>query len=83
MSQCIAKSKRSKQQCLKWAVRGRVTCHMHGGKSRGPTTKEGKNRSRLAAIYHGRYTKESLKLHKESMALIRRSKNLLERLKEP
>lgn len=78
MSQCTAKSKRSQQQCQKWAVRGRNTCHMHGGKSRGPRTKKGKARSSQAALRHGGYTKEALKLHREAMDLIRKSKGFLQ-----
>ena len=77
MAQCTAKSKRSQKQCLKWAIRGRNTCHMHGGKSQGPLTKKGKESSRKAAFRHGANTKESLAQHKEAMDLIRQSKNLL------
>lgn len=77
MCQCTAKSKRSGKRCLKWAIRGRNTCHMHGGKGKGPLTKEGKERARNAAFRHGAYTKEAKKLHKDSMALIRKSKDLL------
>lgn len=77
MRKCTAKSKRSGNQCQKWAVRGRKTCHMHGGTSQGPVTKAGKERSRQAALRHGGYTKKSLLNHKECMTLIRKSKNLL------
>ena len=77
MSQCTAKSKRSKKQCLKWAVRGRATCHMHGGKSKGPVTKTGKENSRQAALRHGGCTREALNLQKEVMSLIRKSKSFL------
>lgn len=76
--QCTAKSKRSQQQCQKWAVRGKRTCHMHGGTSKGPITKEGKENSRRAILKHGGYTKDNIMLHRESMALIRQSKNLIE-----
>jgi len=78
VSQCTAKSKISKKQCLKWAVRGRTTCHMHGGTSKGPVSKAGKENSRQAALRHGGCTKEARALHKEAMCLIRQSKNLLE-----
>lgn len=80
--QCRAKSKRSQKRCLKWAVRGRTTCHMHGGTSIGPKTKLGKERSRQAVLKHGDYTKESMELNRESMALIHRSKNLIVSLSE-
>lgn len=77
MAQCMAKSKRSQKQCQKWAVRGRMTCHMHGGTSKGPKTKTGKTRSRQAALRHGGNTKEAKARHREIMELIRRSKNFL------
>lgn len=77
MGQCTAKSKRSKKQCLKWAVRGRKTCHMHGGTSIGPTSEAGKKRSRLAALKHGNYTKEAIKSELEARELIRLSKDRL------
>ncbi len=82
MSQCTAKSKRSKKQCLKWAVRGKNTCHMHGGKSSGPKTSKGRERSRQSALRHGLFTKEALTQQKEVMTLIRRSKNLLRQIKD-
>ncbi len=77
MTQCCAKSKRSQKQCLKWAVRGRSTCHMHGGTSKGPKTKEGKERSRVAALRHGGCTREAQFIRKEVLTLIRQSKDLL------
>jgi len=81
MSQCRAKSKRSGNQCLKWAVRGRTTCHMHGGTSKGPITKGGKELSRRAASRHGRYTKQAKDHHREVMALIQKSKQLIQSCK--
>ncbi len=59
MAQCVAKSKRSEEQCQKLAVRGRTTCHMHGGTSKGPKTKAGREHSRLAVLKHGGCTKEA------------------------
>lgn len=80
MTQCKAKSKRSKEQCLKWAVRGSHTCHMHGGTSRGPKTKAGKELSRLAALRHGGCTQEARALHRETIALIQKCKDFLNQL---
>lgn len=77
MGKCTAKSKRSKKQCLKWAVRGRTTCHMHGGTSIGPITKTGKKKSRLAALKHGNCTKKAIKSDQECRELIRLSKDRL------
>lgn len=80
MSQCTAKSKRSGKQCLKWAVRGRATCHMHGGTTKGPITKAGKERSRQAVLRHGGHTKQAKDHHQRVMEIIRQSKNFLNSL---
>lgn len=77
MAQCKAKSKRSKQRCLKWAMRGKDVCHFHGGKSKGAKTREGKERSKNAALRHGGFTKESKAMRKNAMDLIRKSKDIL------
>jgi len=79
MGQCTATSKRSKQQCRNWAIRKRTTCRMHGGLSRGPRTKAGKERARRAVLKHGEYTKEARVKHKEIMDLIKASKDMLSR----
>ncbi|OGN59094.1 MAG: hypothetical protein A3C42_00835 [Chlamydiae bacterium RIFCSPHIGHO2_02_FULL_45_9] len=50
---------------------------MHGGTSRGPKTKLGKERSRQAVLRHGGHTKEAKASHREAMDLIRQSKGLL------
>lgn len=50
---------------------------MHGGTSRGPKTKAGRDLSRLAALRHGGCTQKARAMHRESMALIRSSKDLL------
>jgi hypothetical protein len=36
-------------------------CRMHGGKSTGPKTEEGRKRCSEARLVHGRYTKEAKK----------------------
>jgi hypothetical protein len=51
---------------------------MHGGTSRGPKTKSGKQRCRQAALQHGGYTKEARTFHQEAMHLIRQNKDLLQ-----
>ena len=53
-AQCQAKSKRTKQQCRAPAMRGKRVCRTHGGKSSGPKTVEGKQRSAAAHTIHGR-----------------------------
>lgn len=56
---CKAKSSRTKLQCAKPALRGKVVCGHHGGYSTGPRTKEGKERIRAAHFKHGKETLEA------------------------
>lgn len=58
-NRCQAKSKRTQQQCGRPAMRGKNVCNFHGGKSSGPKTTEGKERSRQAHIKTGGFTSES------------------------
>ncbi|MDN3508523.1 MAG: hypothetical protein P0S93_00580 [Candidatus Neptunochlamydia sp.] len=65
---------------MKWAIRGKKTYRMHRGKSKGPTTKTGKENSRAAALKHGGYTKEALEQNRKWRDLIRQSKELIQSL---
>ena len=60
---CQATSKRSKSQCSRPALRGNSVCGLHGGKSTGAKTPEGKELSRQAHIKSGDYTQESRQRH--------------------
>lgn len=77
MTQCTARSKRSKERCRRWALHGKSVCHMHGGRSGGPKTEKGKEGSRKAVLKNGKYTKEVQEKHCEVMSLIRESKDFL------
>ena len=55
---------------------------MHGGTSKSPITKQGKEKARQAALRHGGCTREATASHRESMALIRFSKNFLQSLSD-
>lgn len=57
---CQATSKRSKLQCGRPALKGKTVCDFHGGKSTGPKTKEGKEKSRQANLKSGKYTQYSM-----------------------
>ena len=56
-SRCQALSKRTKRQCGAPAVRGMRVCRFHGGKSKGPKTKEGRKRCGIAKTVHGGETR--------------------------
>ena len=54
---CGARTRRN-QPCRAPAVRGKQRCRMHGGRSTGPRTPEGHERSTRARWKHGRYSAE-------------------------
>ncbi len=56
---CKAKSSRTKLQCAKPALKGKVVCQFHGGLSTGPKTEKGKERIRIAHWRHGEETLEA------------------------
>jgi hypothetical protein len=53
---CGARTRRG-APCRSWSVRGRRRCRMHGGKSTGPRTAEGRARIAAANTTHGERTK--------------------------
>lgn len=59
---CGAKAKRTGKPCLGMAMRGKNRCRLHGGKSTGPKTVTGKERSENARLTHGLYTKRNKRL---------------------
>lgn len=56
---CQALSKQSQQQCKNFSVKGKRVCHIHGGKSTGAKTKEGKIRQKMANWKDGLRSKEA------------------------
>jgi len=56
---CQARSSRTKLQCAKPALKGKVVCGHHGGLSTGPKTQEGIQRIKDAHLKHGNETKEA------------------------
>ena len=73
---CQATAKRTKLQCSLPAVRGKRVCRVHGGRSQGPLTKEGRKRCAAAKRIHGRETRQIRKLRRQKLAELK----ILERL---
>ena len=75
---CLAKTRRG-TPCQNPVVTGRNRCRMHGGKSTGPRTPEGKARSIAAHTKHGRRSKAHVEKVKAINAEQRRITNELKR----
>ena len=56
---CLAKTRRS-TECQRPAITGSGRCRLHGGRSTGPRTQEGRARISAANLKHGRRTKVRL-----------------------
>jgi hypothetical protein len=54
--QCQAEAKSTRQQCRRPATSGKRMCKLHGGKSTGPRTAEGRQRCAAAKTVHGQET---------------------------
>jgi len=57
-ARCQAKSKRSQQQCRKAAMKDKLVCRMHGGRSTGAITEQGQKLCADARTVHGRETRQ-------------------------
>lgn len=57
---CGAKSKRNDHQPCRQPAMKNGRCRLHGGKSTGPRTPEGKDRAARANFKHGHYTKAAI-----------------------
>ena len=68
---CQAKSKRTKQQCRSPAIRGKRCCRIHGGKSTGPRTQQGRNLCCAAKRVHGRETRGIRAKRQQALAELR------------
>ena len=55
---CLARSKRTKQQCRAPAMKGKRVCKTHGGRSTGPRTEEGHAKCAAAKTIHGNETRK-------------------------
>ena len=61
---CGAKTRRG-TECQKPALKGRTRCQLHGGKSTGPKTVEGRERVAAAHFKHGQRTKVQIAADRE------------------
>jgi len=58
---CTATSKQTGKRCKRWATKGKKVCYYHGGRSTGPRTTAGIQRTRAIHLKHGEYSLIRLK----------------------
>ena len=68
---CLAKTRQGKA-CKNPAMKNRTRCKLHGGKSTGPRTPEGKARVAAAHTKHGRRSKAHMEKVRQINADLRR-----------
>ena len=71
---------RSGRPCRNSPIRNRARCKLHGGRSTGPRTAEGRARSSQNRRLHGRYTRKAIQEEQESHELLRRCREFLAEL---
>ena len=59
--------------CRAPAIHGKLRCRMHGGRSTGPRTKEGRARIAAARTTHGRYGADTRAFNRHHVTFLRRS----------
>ena len=80
LPRCQATAKSTGKRCGNPAMRGKNVCYIHGGKSRGPRTKEGKLRSKYANLKHGDYTAEAIARRKKVNQFFRECRKFIKNM---
>ena len=68
---CLAKNRKG-GFCQCPAMKGRERCQLHGGKSAGPTSAQGRERVRTANLKHGKRSRSHLSRVKQIRADLKR-----------
>lgn len=77
---CGAKSRRNENRPCKGIAMANGRCRMHGGKSTGHKTEEGKRNHALAVTTTGLYTNKALEERRQARKLLNDTKLLLSSL---
>ncbi len=82
LPRCQAKAKSTGKRCGNPAMKGKPVCWIHGGRSTGPRTPEGLERSRKANWKHGFHSAETIAMRKYIHQVLRNSRALLEEISD-
>lgn len=75
---CGAKSKRNQKKPCRQPAMANGRCRLHGGKCRGPKTKNGLENSRNANWKHGYYSGKAIEERKQANQMLKMLKNNLQ-----
>ena len=64
-------AKQTETQCNRPAMRQKAVCHVHGGKSTGPKTREGKAAVVAVHLKHGRRAKDYTDMQRAERGRVR------------
>ena len=81
VTKCGAKSRTNSHKPCRQPAMSNGRCRLHGGKSTGPRTGEGKEQVREVNTKHGMYSVETIQGRKEVGELIQRSREVLRTFK--
>lgn len=73
---CGAESRRNNHKPCRQPAMKNGRCRMHGGKSTGPKTEEGKKKAAAANLKHGRYTNAAIAERKDMREMMEWEKDL-------
>lgn len=73
---CGAKARSNQNQPCRRTPMSNGRCHLHGGKSTGAKTEEGKLHQKMASWKHGMRSKEALEEHRYVRELIKKSREI-------
>lgn len=75
--ECGAESRTNRFQSCRRIAMPNGRCHLHGGKSTGPRTEEGRRRVKEANTKHGFYSMESIEERRRLRAFIQAARTIL------
>ena len=82
LPRCRARAKSTGKRCGNPAMKVKRVCWIHGGRSTGPRTLEGLERSKMANWRHGFYSAKAIAERRHTSLLVHESRDLIKRISD-